>query len=592
MARTLQAPPITTAAALSLASVAAVALIQTALCFQLPLDGFWGPDPGVKLLQALNFSLGDQSIAYPAARIDADQRFPPFDTPFIFAHEGRFYGIYSPVYVGLAALLYRALGLAGPVLLSLVSTAVAMLIAVRLTRLVSPGLEPLAPVLIGLASPLLFYSLTFWEHAPGVALAAGALALLVSGLEAGGGPARLFAAGLLGGIGYTVRPELGVWCLSLFLVALILWPRRWLRLTVAFGGGAALVLGLFQLYELATFDTLVRRHVANNYEQLAGLSLLEQLERRRQIVETLLLPLFARPLWALLWLALGALALGYALLPQRLRPLLRLLVLLATAAMAVLLALRLPQQAALHDLTQTFPALCLLALLSTLPRRPLEPPARRLVSMLLASSALFTALVGLVSFNAGDSQWGPRYLLPLVVPLSVVLLGVGRRIDLARLGRATGLACAALLLAFAAISVVTQASGYRELQAQARMQSELNALVAALPERVVVVNTDLIAMVLSPIFYRKELMMVQEQAQVDELLRLLQSSDVREFAAVSLLITRDAEPPPTLDLRGDGCCATLRGEALHTYRRSYAERDVYIFLKVGHYAVAPGAGGR
>jgi len=76
---------------------------------------------------------------------------------------------------------------------------------------------------VGLASPLAIYALDFWEHAPGVACMLGAVALLAAVVDGEPPVGRALGAGVLLGLGATMRTEafvytlvaVGIACLTL-----------------------------------------------------------------------------------------------------------------------------------------------------------------------------------------------------------------------------------------------------------------------------------------------------------------------------------------------------------------------------------------
>jgi hypothetical protein len=74
----------------------------------------------------------------------------------------------------------------------------------------------------GLASPLLVYALDFWEHAPGVGLILGAVALLAGVVDGDSAVARSLGAGVLLGAAATMRTESFVYAVvSVGLCALL-----------------------------------------------------------------------------------------------------------------------------------------------------------------------------------------------------------------------------------------------------------------------------------------------------------------------------------------------------------------------------------
>jgi hypothetical protein len=98
--------------------------------------------------------------------------------------------------------------------------------------------------LVGLATPVAFYSGDFWEHAPGVALALVAVALYLGGT----GAIRTTVVGTVAGLAAVVRTEMLVYVAAFVIAALVVSQERrriaaaWRTLPLAAGAFASVVL--------------------------------------------------------------------------------------------------------------------------------------------------------------------------------------------------------------------------------------------------------------------------------------------------------------------------------------------------------------
>ncbi|MEJ7846114.1 MAG: hypothetical protein WKF93_10765 [Acidimicrobiales bacterium] len=77
--------------------------------------------------------------------------------------------------------------------------------------------------MVGAASPIGFYALDFWEHAPAVGLALVAIALVMGDQLR---PGRAVLAGLSGGLAAALRPEIAIYLVVLALASVLVADRR------------------------------------------------------------------------------------------------------------------------------------------------------------------------------------------------------------------------------------------------------------------------------------------------------------------------------------------------------------------------------
>lgn len=201
---------------------------------------FFTVDTALRFLQVRSLIAQDwQTLAaiYPARFADPNLRFVPYYYGYGVV-QGDIYLSISPFFPWLSSYLYVWLGWLGLVVLPVlggVLTAVAVYKLGQLTGVQHTRWLFWSTVF---ATPLLFYSLEFWDHSIGTALAVGAVYLLAKGLHTQKGMPVLWG-GIALGVGLGQRAELYVFALAVGVVFLWVSWRVW-RLWLAFFAGGLL----------------------------------------------------------------------------------------------------------------------------------------------------------------------------------------------------------------------------------------------------------------------------------------------------------------------------------------------------------------
>ena len=417
-------------------SVALGAIVLTSLAVALPAAGFYSGDSGAKLIAARN------AIAHPDHPFDVTlptiggRGMPDMDR-FFEVHGDHAHALQSPLFPVLSAIPIAAFGLRGAYVLPLISL-LAMLPLLNVIRRHSEASVPvgLLAAVVLLASPVFFYGLEFWEHAPAIACVAASTALVVSRSDRSAGSGRLIAlAGVVGGIAILLRPE-AVW-----YVAALVWIARRRRLSFWFVLGVGAVLGVYAAANYAHFGNVVGPHVAANLAPLRDHWLSARWERIR--------------LWLLPWTAIGVV--GIALITAAsIGPLaaadLRKRQTLALLGSAVLSVAAARGAFPRDSLWNAWPAGSLLFV-----PRPGTDGTRDLWFL-----ALFSIVaIWLTSTHDGGAQWGPRFLLIAAPPL--IVLSAATATDAMKSGYRHRLRQALVILILLAGAWTTRAA-YRDLR--------------------------------------------------------------------------------------------------------------------------------
>ncbi len=158
----------------------------------LPHDVFWHSDEGAKFLQVVNLRLSPDGLAgairYPGRTIDPGLQFVPFHPKQYRADATGTIYLQWPIFFALLTWpFYTLLGLGGLTALPWAAALAACWLSYRLARAIGapPAWAWAAVPILGLGTPLGFYSGVFFEHTLAAALVAGAALLLLRGLASG-----------------------------------------------------------------------------------------------------------------------------------------------------------------------------------------------------------------------------------------------------------------------------------------------------------------------------------------------------------------------------------------------------------------------
>ena len=439
-------------AALWLVAAAAMA----ALALALPPRTFFVGDPGVKMIAARN------AIAHPRHPLDVTLpsiagRPVALIDPFFRVHGDHAHAATSELFPLASAPLIALLGVGGafvlPVIGFLLALGATAWLGVALDAWRSPSLLMLVAAV---CTPLVFYGLEFWEHAPAVGVGALATAVIARKGRSGAG---MLASGVLFGIATLLRPEAALYCAAV-LVGLQISAGSTapidLRRVLTVGCGVAIVAAPLVAYTFFHSGQLIGAHLSAN------------------------LP--AVPIgWPAARLGLARQWLG-APTPFALASL---VVVLACAVMVNRKAGSESVGLAWTVLLVAVAVVSIEAALQVFPRENLwaAAPAGLLAvaapsgkqrqgrAFLTSTIVVYAALVLLTAPNDGGGQWGPRYLLFGFVPLTVLMTDA-----LTAEASWKRIAPAAVVVLLAA-SLWVDRSGYRELRSAKRAYESVLQLV-------------------------------------------------------------------------------------------------------------------
>jgi len=246
--------------------VAAIALIYLILWLWLPKPSFWGLDNGIKYQGARAFAAnGTIQIPYQGVDIDPYGYFRPIVFPFGIMHENNQLPVFPALFIVFAGVFYAIFGSVGPFLLPLLGgwgcLAACWFMWVR-NRENNDG--RLFLLVVGLGSPLLFYSLTLWEQAIAMALVVVAITIINRcrrGLEYSSNWDP-FLAGILIILAAAMRTEALFWA----PIILVFWTNigRRMNAILIFLSGLGIGLILLALFNMLMTGTPTPLHLTTN----------------------------------------------------------------------------------------------------------------------------------------------------------------------------------------------------------------------------------------------------------------------------------------------------------------------------------------
>jgi hypothetical protein len=471
--------------------LATAAVVVAAYCailaWQVPIDGIWGGDQGAKIVvvqSLLRSQFRDPALPHAATEVDPSGAMSPLPALFTTTVDGRALSVFSYPYAGLTAIAVFAFGWFGALLVPIAATAVTLLLAATLARRLGVAGAPV-PLLIGLATPVLFYALVVWETALAVALLTGAFLLMTRR-----SPRAAIGAGLFCGLAFWFRDESLLYAFALGAVSWLAGGGVASRGSLAWRYAAGLMAGvapvLFLHRELfASWSP----HYAAAAAKVADLQGSERVAHQLTTIRALLVgdsP--AATAWWCGAAAAGALA---AVLRRRGRG--DLLLALATVLAVVGQLVPTPFAAKTGLLSSSA---WLLAAAVVRPRQTADPATARLC---LGTAALFIALAAAFAPSDGELQWGPRYLMP-----AVPLLGVVAWTAIAEAGALRLVSVAALLV----LSLHSQRLAVWVLSDATRQSSTLNQIVRAQPARFVASDHRRAIRLLGPSYFSRPPLLV------------------------------------------------------------------------------------
>jgi hypothetical protein len=535
--------------------------------FVLAPEAVYSGDIGVKYVQAR--ALADQrftslNIPYPAEFLDPAREFFPIVPPFVMHTGGETQAIFSPTSAVLQAGAAEVAGIRGLVAVSLVAGALALFGAWRLVPR-ELGLPLL--VTLGIGSPLWFYAVSGWEHAPAIAF--GTLAFTVA-VRSHHRHAAI-ASGLLIGAGATLRDETLLLAPGLLLVWLLRErAARQMVAVAATAAGVVLPLALAAALEVWWFERPAAahlRHAVHILQVAAGVTS----EPNPDVPA--LQPFTLRDRYETVinyWIAGSGTNLAIAGFAVALVAGIVLQSMFGTSAGLLAIALGIAAIAVLDAVAVIaepkwpagFVRVAPYIVLALFPAPRAGSRNGWLPSAIAVTTLAYLAVAFIGTDTSGGKSLGPRLLMPLMPLLAVAaVMRIGEYFRGNRLDRAVAMTGAVLVVLAVLIHTLGTFPAYR---IRNRQDAKAVLVAGAAPERVIVADDPFTAQLLFPLYYRKIILLADTVAEGNRIGQLLTDQRI----ASVLVVSREPGTVTLLPLRFES--SELAGRiTIERWRRRY-----------------------
>lgn len=498
-------------------------------------DAVYSGDIGVKFVQtravaASRFTSLD--LPYPGEFLDPAREFFPIRPPFVLTVGGETQAIYSPASVVLQTGFAGLAGMRGLIALSFISAAV---ILFACSRMAVAGQKMAVVIALGLASPLWFYAVLGWEHAPAVAFSTAGFAVALASRKGW----TCVLAGLLVGSGALVREEVILLTPGLLLIIALRHRSVYAVAVTCAATIVPVVCGLGMDVLVGRPPAAHLRHAvylvpAVNATETHVVTPFTLRERYQTVIQYWLLG-YGNDRWIVAFSsALFVVLAARWRFPGRAGTIPLLLWVIAVVALAAIdlrEVMTAPKWiAGLHRLSP-YLVFVLLPPPTTGERGPWYHRG------LLTTAAVYILLAFVGTNFTGGKSLGPRLLLPLLPLLAVAAMArmVAYLRARAAVDRAIGLAGTVLVMMSIALHVTGTMPAY---YVRSREDTSTLQTARAADARVIVADDPFTAQLLFPLYYRKVIFLADSAPLRAKLGTLLADAKVPEV----LLISRGPEP--------------------------------------------------
>lgn len=535
-----------------LCSLLAVAACYLAALCSLEKRGFWITDNANKFLQVqalANSRYTDFFIPWPGQVVDPDFAYNPLPYYFTRVESGKLYSVFSPVFALISALFFASLGHWGLYLLPVLSSLAMLAGLAQMARLISPRMAVghVAVLAAGLCTPVFFYSLVLWEHAPAICLGIWSVRYLLQFLV-DSAPKHLFLGLAAAALSVYFRDEFYLLCLVLALCTAAYARAGRLKILVSATLICFVALLPLWLFQWLTIGHPLGYHLSTHLATAADWA--AHLAARPRVFYNLFLA--SNPIPALSLVLALPFVLAFVLSPRLAAPALQRAVPAYSAVALLSAAVSLggyfffasPIDYMLKSSNAFFASAPFIAL-AFLRTDAANAPLRRWIWLVALS---FAALYALAAPKVGSLgiHWGNRYLL-LLYPLCALLAAVNllEWLDRQRPHLSVGVFAVSAVLA---LSFVAQVYGISLLAEKKAFSQRLNSELRQRREEVVITNQRWVPHALCSEFYQRPFFYVATPRHYQHLLQRLSERGYESYIFLTQSRGGALQPKPTAEV--------------------------------------------
>ena len=257
----------------------AIAVLYFVMWLIVPKPAFWGLDNGFKFQGARAFAeTGQLGNTYDGAEFDPKGGFRPIVFPFGIMNGDKQVPVFPVIFMILCGIFYALFGAVGPHLLPLLGGYFCLAASWFMWVRFRPGTDGrLFLLMLAMGSPLLFYSMTLWEHSISMAFVILSFTFLIVNPE--GANYERFSktweiaiAGLLLGLATAFRTEAVFWV----IIQIVFWKYtgRNINEIKYYFFGLVIGLGTFLFINYLMTGSFIPLHVTSNFNNHYGSSYL------------------------------------------------------------------------------------------------------------------------------------------------------------------------------------------------------------------------------------------------------------------------------------------------------------------------------
>lgn len=514
-------------------SVLLVAAVYLVLLYYLPKETFWISDNGNRFIQTQSI-INQQFVKIEILQPNVPPGFSPLQPPHFYKVNDKVFSYYPFAFPYLSALLYSLFGSWGLFFIPVGSSIALLVVFAALCKRTSLTDGCCSPVLIlGLCTPIFFYTLTFWEHTLTVLLALLSV-YIIAGSKKDSKSLPMLMSGFTAGLIPWFRPEGYVFCLV--MSAALLLTRSPRKENIRFLSGCVPAIALLWLVNYIVYGSLFGVHVMKYFQlgELFGtkeLSFVQFLKGKMEVLYTYLLQYSENTSKGILLSLPFAIACIAGLSGKRLHTKTAVLILCLTLAGSLLLMIDSFQAKDPVFNTLYTQGMCLctpfivFSLLGMRINLSSESDEIRFLTYIAVGFILVVSLI-INNYERGI-LWGSRYFLLVYPFLTIVSVNTYYNMKKSLIPGVWKLALRCLFFIFMVTSLVIQSYGVGLLYRKTIGTQKILEQISASPADYILTDVFWLPEEMASILYKKKFMFIQPSTRMDVLKTVLVQEKVK-----------------------------------------------------------------